>query len=30
MHGVGNAIMVAVLFLPLDKLLARLKATKSY
>ncbi len=28
MHGVGNAIMVAVLFLPLDKLLARLKTEK--
>ena len=28
MHGIGNAIMVAVLFIPLDKLFARLKTEK--
>ena len=30
MHGVGNAIMVAVLFIPLDKIFTRLKTTKGY
>ena len=30
MHGIGNAIMVAVLFIPLDKLFTRLKTTKGY